>query len=57
MAAPKALLADKGYVGHRFWESLLSRSILPIIPPRSNRMVPATPTIAPTGTATASSAC
>ena len=40
---PKALLADKGYDGDRFRESLLIRSILPIIPPRSNRKVPEHP--------------
>ena len=32
IATPKALLADKGYDGDRFRESLLIRSILPIIP-------------------------
>ena len=40
VTAPKALLADKGYDGDRFRESLLIRGILPIIPPRSNRKVP-----------------
>ncbi|MFN3863741.1 MAG: hypothetical protein ACK4RT_05595 [Erythrobacter sp.] len=39
IAAPKALLADKGYDGDRFRESLLIRGILPIIPPRSIRKV------------------
>lgn len=34
---PKALLADKGYDGDRFRESL------PIIPPRANRKVPEHP--------------
>ena len=43
IAAPKALLADKGYDGGRFRESLLIRGILPIIPPRSNRKVPEHP--------------
>ena len=43
IAAPKALLADKGYDGDRFRESLLIRGILPIIPPRSNRKVPQHP--------------
>lgn len=43
IAAPKALLADKGYDGDRFRESLLIRGILPIIPPRSNRKVPEHP--------------
>lgn len=38
-AAPKALLADKGYDGDRFREGLLIRGILPIIAPRSNRKV------------------
>lgn len=41
--SPKALLADKGYDGDRFRESLLLRGILPIIPPRSNRKVPEHP--------------
>ena len=40
---PKALLADKGYDGDRFRESLLIRGILPIIPPRSNRKLPEHP--------------
>jgi hypothetical protein len=31
--APKALLADKGYDGDRFRESLLILGILPITPP------------------------
>lgn len=39
VATPKALLADKGYDGYRFRESLLVRGILPLIPPRSNRKV------------------
>ena len=39
VAAPKALLADKGYDGDRFRESLLIRGILP----RSNRKVPEHP--------------
>lgn len=43
VAAPKALLADKGYDADRFRESLLIRSILPIIPPRFNRKVPEHP--------------
>ncbi|WP_297775856.1 IS5 family transposase [uncultured Roseovarius sp.] len=43
VATPKALLADKGYYGDRFRESLLIRGILPIIPPRSNRKVPEHP--------------
>ncbi len=43
VAAPKALLADKGYDGDRFRESLLIRGILPIISPRSNRRVPEHP--------------
>lgn len=37
---PKALLADKGYDGDAFRESLLIRGILPVIPPRSNRKDP-----------------
>ena len=43
VTAPKALLADKGYDGDRFRESLLLRGILPIIPPRSNRKTPEHP--------------
>ncbi len=43
VAAPKALLANKGYDGDRFRESLLIRGILPIIPPRSNRTLPEHP--------------
>lgn len=43
IAAPKALLAGKDYDIHRFWESLLTPGILPIIPPRSNRKVPEHP--------------
>lgn len=43
VAKPKALLADKGYDGDRFRESLLIQSILPIIPPRSNRKAPEHP--------------
>src|SRR3546814_1129028 len=37
------LLADKGYDGDRFRENLLLRGILPVIPPRTNRKVPAHP--------------
>ena len=36
----KALPTEKGYDSDRFSESLLIRSILPIIPPCSNRKVP-----------------
>ena len=43
VAKPKALLADKGYDGDRFRESLLLQGILPIIPPRSNRKAPQHP--------------
>nr|WP_244884873.1 IS5 family transposase [Croceicoccus mobilis] len=43
VTTPKALLADKGYDGDRFRESLLIRGVLPIIPPRSNRKVPEHP--------------
>jgi transposase len=43
VTTPKALLADKGYDGDRFRESLLLRCILLIIPPRSNRKVPEHP--------------
>jgi len=42
-APPGALLADKGHDGDRFRESLLLRSILPVIPPRSNRKAPEHP--------------
>jgi transposase len=55
---PKALLADKGYDGDRLRENLLMRSILPIIPPRSNRKVPVHPdTIGDTRIAIVLSAC
>lgn len=40
MPAPKALLADKGYDGDSFRESLLLHGLLPIIPPKSNRKNP-----------------
>lgn len=40
---PKGLLANKGYNGDRFLENLLLRRIPPVIPPRSNRKVPAHP--------------
>lgn len=43
VAKPKALLADKGYDGDRFRQSLLIRGILPIIPQRSNRKAPEHP--------------
>jgi len=43
IAAPKALLADEGYDGDRFRESLLIQGILPIIPPRANHKVPEHP--------------
>ena len=43
VTVPKALLADKGYDGDQFRESLLIRGILPIIPPRSNRKTPEHP--------------
>ena len=43
VATPKALLADKGYDGDAFRQSLLMRGILPVIPPRSNRKVPEHP--------------
>lgn len=43
VAKPRALLADKGYDGDRFRESLLIQGILPIIPPRSNRKAPEHP--------------
>ena len=37
---PKPLLADEGYDGDRFRESLLARGVLPIMPPRLIRKVP-----------------
>ena len=40
---PKGLLADKGYDGDGFRQSLLLRGILPVIPPRSNRKDPEHP--------------
>lgn len=43
LSGPTALLADKGYDGDRFRETLLMRGILPIIPPRSNRKAPVHP--------------
>lgn len=43
LAAPKELLADKEYDGDRFRESLLFRSILPIISPQPNRKAPENP--------------
>lgn len=43
VTAPKALLADRGFDGDHFRESLLIRGVLPIIPPRSNRKVPEHP--------------
>lgn len=42
-ATPRALLADKGYDGDGFRQSLLMRGILPIIPPRANRKAPEHP--------------
>ena len=39
VTTPKALLRYKGNDRDSFRESLLMRSILPIIPPRSNRKV------------------
>jgi len=41
VAAPKAMLADKGYDGDAVREALLLRGILPVIPPRANRREPA----------------
>ena len=43
VAAPKALLADKGYDGDGFRQNLLMHGILPVIPPRSNRKAPEHP--------------
>lgn len=40
---PGVPLADKGFDGDRFQESLLMRGILPIIPPCTNRTVPQHP--------------
>ena len=36
-------MADKGYGGDRFRDSLLMRGILPIIPPKANRKAPEHP--------------
>jgi transposase len=57
IAAPKALLADKGYDRDRFRQSLLVRGILPIIPPARTARFQSIPTIADTGIVTASSLC
>ncbi len=38
--SPNALLADKGYDGDNFRESLLLHGILPVNPPKSNRKNP-----------------
>ena len=43
LPTPKGLLADKGYDGDGFRQSLLLRGILPVIPPRSNRKAPEHP--------------
>ncbi|USJ27575.1 transposase (plasmid) [Ensifer adhaerens] len=40
LATPKALLADKGYDGDGVRQSLLTRGILPVTPPKSNRREP-----------------
>jgi transposase len=37
---PRFLLADRGYDSDDFRQELLLRGILPIIPPRSNRVEP-----------------
>lgn len=42
-AAPRGLLAEKGYVGDRFRESQLVLGILTDHPPRSNRKAPEHP--------------
>ena len=38
VVTPRRLLADKGYDSDRIRENLLFRGILPVIPPRSNRI-------------------
>ena len=38
---PRFVLADKGYDGDEVRQELLLRGILPVIPPRSNRLDPA----------------
>jgi transposase len=43
VATPRALLADKGYDGDAFRQTLLMHGILPVIPPRSNRKAPEHP--------------
>ena len=40
MAKPRLFLADKGYDGDDLRQALLLRGILPVIPPRSNRVEP-----------------
>jgi hypothetical protein len=42
-ASPKALQVGKGFDGDRFRERQLNRGILPIIPSRSKRKLPAPP--------------
>jgi transposase len=37
---PRLVLADKGYDSDDFRQALLLRGILPVIPPRSNRIEP-----------------
>lgn len=37
---PKAMLADRGYDSDAVRETLLTRGILPIIPPKANRREP-----------------
>ena len=40
VAKPRFVLADKGYDGDEVRQTLLLRGILPVIPPRSNRIEP-----------------
>ena len=41
LAKPRFVLADKGYDGDEVRQELLLHGILPVIPPRSNRLDPA----------------
>ncbi len=41
VSRPRLLLADKGYDGDTIREALLLQGILPVIPPKSNRKLPA----------------
>jgi transposase len=37
--APRSMLGDKGYDANSFIESLMLRTIKPVIPPKSNRKI------------------